>query len=229
MTLQDILEKIHALYEGDTSYPSEGSEDWNFRLKLVNNAIDEWAYVEGVYWKELFKNLSDATDGDKTATTSTTAYNAPSDFRFISSFVQITDSNGSKTLYGMVRPDEVLKTQKTTPSSKVFYITGNPSTGYKINILNPIDGTISYSYYKTPASLSSSTDKPEMSNPMYIVYSVVAQLYELDNRNDLVGKYLNLAKQAMDQMVIENETKPFYNPDGIEDLNYELYGATFGE
>lgn len=228
MTLQDLQEKIHALYEGDTSYPVSGSEDWNFRLKLINDAIDEWAYNEGVYWKELFKNLADATDGDKSATKGTEIYNAPTDFRFISSFVKITDSNGSKTIYRMIRPDEVIKIQQTDSSAKVFYITGKP-TAYKINILNDVTGTITYSYYKTPASLSATTDVPEMSNPMYIVYSVLAKLYELDNRNDLMVKYSQLAKGAMDQMIIENETKSFYNPDEIPDLDYELYGAKFGE
>lgn len=221
MTLDEILKKIHIKYEGDTSYPTVGEEDYEIRLEKVNQAIDEWAYLDDTYWTELFTNLSDAVDGDKTATTSQTQYDAPSDFRFISSFLTITDSSGNNYFYTYIRPDKVLSVQENDPSGKYFYITGKPSA-YKINILNPIDGTINYSYYKTPTHLSQPTDVPEMSNPLFIVYSVVADLYELDNRNDMVNKYMQLAKQALDLMVVQNETKPFYHYSDDYEFNFGL-------
>lgn len=223
MTLDDILTKIHIIYEGDTTYPSSGEEDYEVRLQMINDAIDEWAYLENTYWKELFTNLSDAATGDKTATASDNEYDAPSDFRFISSFLYITDTNNIKHYYKYIKQDEVINYQAEYPSGKAFYITGKP-TAYKINILNPVAGTINYSYYKTPSHLSSSTDVPEMSNPLFIVYSVVAKLYELDNRNDLVSKYIQMANNALNQMIIENETAPFLHSTS----NTELFDYNFG-
>ena len=216
MTLSEILNKIHLLYEGDTSYPSSGSEDYEVRKALVNAAIEAWEN-ENVRWRELFVNLEDASDGDKTATTSTTVYSVPSDYRFISSFLYIEDSDGNKTYYTYIRPDDKIK---ISGSSKVFFETGGGSNK-KINIVNPVNGTIHYSYYKKATKLSSPSDVPEMLVPDFIVYWVLAQLYEQDLRNDKVAQYQALAKQALDYMIVENETKPFNHTYQLPELDYE--------
>ena len=223
------MQVIHRKYVGNVSYPSSGSTDYTLRTGFVNDAIREWAYEQNVLWKELYTNLSAAADGDKTATTSTTAYSAPSDFISISSFITITDSDGNKTYYFEKHPRDVKKVQMINSATKFFYVTGDAGSGHTINIVNPVAGTISYSYYKKATELSASTDKPEMSRPYYIVYSAMAQLYELDNRNDLVGKYLQLAKSVMDAMIIDNEVLAPNNPDKIPDLDYELRGAIIGQ
>jgi len=225
MTLSEILKKIHLLYEGDIDFPAEGSEDYELRKGLVNAAIDVWEQ-ENVRWRELFKNLSDASDGDKTATFSTTIYSVPSDYRFISSFLYIQDTNGNKTYYVYRRPDDVMKIDKLNSSSKFFYETGGGSSK-KINIINPVNGTIYYSYYKKAKKLSNPDDVPEMLNPDFIVYWVLAQLYEQDLRNDKVTQYQALAKQALDYMIIENETKPFNQNYNLAELDYEG-GFVFG-
>jgi hypothetical protein len=225
MTLSEILKKIHLLYEGDIDYPAEGSEDYELRKGLVNAAIDVWEQ-ENVRWRELFTNLSDASDGDKIANTSTTIYSVPSDYRFISSFLYIQDTNGNKTYYVYKRPDDVIKLNKIDSSFKFFYETGGGSSK-KINIVNPVDGTIHYSYYKKAKKLSNANDVPEMLNPDFIVYWVLAQLYEQDLRNDKVAQYQALAKQALDYMIIENETKPFNQSYNLAELDYED-GFVFG-
>jgi hypothetical protein len=225
MTLSEILKKIHLLYEGDIDYPAEGSEDYELRKGLVNAAIDVWEQ-ENVRWRELFKNLSDATDGDKTATSSTTTYSVPSDYRFISSFLYIQDADGNKTYYVYKRPDDVIKIDKINGSFKFFYETGGGSSK-KINIVNPVNGSIHYSYYKKAKKLSNPNDVAEMLNPDFIVYWVLAQLYEQDLRNDKVAQYQALAKQALDYMIIENETKPFNQSYNLAELDYEG-GFVFG-
>jgi len=219
MTLEELQHKIHLIYEGDTSYPSVGSEDWNLRTGLINAAIDVWAQ-ENVRWRELFKNLSDATDGDKIALSTKTAYATPSDYRFVSSFVWIEDSNGQKTYYSFIRPDDKQKIDRLDPAGHYFYETGGAGSK-KINLINPIDGTLNYCYYKTPTHLSSSTDVPEMINSDFIVWWVLAALYEQDLRNDKVTQYQTLAKQAMDYMIVENETRPFNQLTEEPDLLYE--------
>ena len=228
-TLDQLQQIIHRKYEGNTSYPSSGEEDYTVRTGLINDAINEWAYQENIHWRELYTTLADASDGDTTADTSTTAYDAPSDFVFMGSFLTITDSTGAKTHYFEKHPDDVKKYQAIDSSMKFFYITGNASSGHKINIVNPIAGTISYTYYKQATELSDTSDKAEMRDPYFIVYSVLAQLYELDNRNDLVSKYNQLAQNSMNAMIIENETLGANVPDKTSDLDFELRGAVIGE
>lgn len=227
-TLDQLQQKIHRIYAGDTDYPASGSEDYNIRTGFINDAIHIWANTEGIYWRELFKNLSDATDGDKTATIDDTTYNTPSDFLFIASFLKITDTDNSTTYYRFVKPENVLKELATNPSAKFFYITGSPSSGYIININNPKAGTIEYSYYKIPKELSNATDKPEMSQPYFIVFHVLEQLYELDSRNDMVNKYSALKKAVFNEMITRNGVCPFNTDDGLVDQPYQLHSATFG-
>lgn len=226
-TLDQLQQMIHALYKGNVSYPSEGEATYTYRTALINQAIQDWGYNQGVYWRELFTNLADAGSGDTATTANDTAYATPTNFQFISSYVKITDSDGNKYYYRFIKPDEFLTVQDRDTSEKVFYITGSNTTRY-INIQAPVSGTLSYSYYKTPTELSSSSDKCEMSKPLFIVYSVVEILYEQDLRNDMVNKYQNLKKQVMDEMVLENDVAPYFTSQGVIDLPYELAGSIVG-
>jgi hypothetical protein len=120
----------------------------------------------------------------------------------------------------------VIKIDKLNSSSKFFYETGG-GLSKKINIVNPVNGTIHYSYYKKAKKLSNPNDVAEMLNPDFVVYWVLAQLYEQDLRNDKVAQYQALAKQALDYMIIENETKPFNQSYNLAELDYED-GFVFG-
>lgn len=226
-TLDQLQQMIHSLYKGNASYPSYGESVYTYRTSLLNMAIQDWGFNQGVYWRELFTNLSDAGSGDTAATANDTTYSTPTDFMFISSFVKITASDGSSSYYRYVKPDEFMNIQKNNTSEKVFYITGS-NTGKAINIQAPIAGTLNYSYYKTPTELSAAADKIEMSKPLFAVYSVVEILYEQDLRNDMVNKYQQLKKQLMDEMILANDVFPYMNPQGLMDLPYELTGQVIG-
>ena len=231
-TVTQLQQIIHRLYDGSTSYPSSGDEDWTLRLGFMNDAIDAWAFENNnIKWRELYVNLSDASDGDKTTTDGTSQYSCPSDFISISSFLKITDSSGNKVWYPYIDNDEVMNTLRNDTQKKFFYITGNSSSGYKINI-NPTPdetgSTISYSYYKKPTHLSDDSDKPEMSRPYFIVYYTLARLYELDQRENMVIFYETKAKSILDEMIIANEVPPFLNEFSLEDWDYKVNGEAFG-
>jgi len=228
LTLNQLQDKIHKIYQGDSSTPTAGSEDYIIRTNYINDAIHDWAYHQGVYWRQLFTTLSSSSTGDKTASSSTTTYNAPTDLVAFSSWLKITDNNGVSYYYYYKKNDDVMKAVRINPAEKFFYLTGKPGS-YVININSPVNGTINYPYYKRATELSSSSDVIEMSKPYFAIYKAVAQLYELDNRNDMVLKYTQLAKNIMDEMIIENETAPFNTSYTLDDLDYQLYGATFGK
>lgn len=227
MNLQKLQESIHRIYEGNTDYYSSGEEDYDLRLGYINDSISKWEQEEGIQWRELFVTLESAVDGDKSTTSGTSTLTTPSNFIEISSKVKVGDS-----YYSFISNNKVLLSNLIEPSKKYFYITGSPSA-YKINILPEIDETgleVDYSYYKQATILEDSTDIPEMSKPLYIVYDVVAQLYELDNRNDLVNKYLQLSAKLINEMVISNETPPEFNGVSLlDDESYQLNQVRFGK
>ncbi len=216
-TLEEILQTIHRMYEGDVDYPESG-EDYNLRVGFVNDAINQWALVENVKWRELFKEKTGTTDG-------TAIITCPSDFSSMGSFLKI-DGN----YYEMIKPQDLMTYQANYPSDKWFYISGGAGN-YQLNVNPTPDSGLSYSYfyYKTPTTLSSSADKAEMSKPMYIVYFVLAKLYELDNRNDMVQLYEQKAFDVLSEMLVENESLPPDHPSNINDKDYKLGGWGFGE
>lgn len=230
MTVDQILQQIHRTYELNADYPASGEDDYALRLGLVNDAITKWSQQESVLWRELYTSLSAASTGTKTTTINVSSYATPTDFASISSFPKITSATGS-LYYPFAKNDEVMNLLRDSSSKQFFYISGKPGA-YKINF-NPAasatGNTISYDYYKTPAVMTSGSDVPEMSRPLYIVYDVLASLYEGDIRTDMVTKYLQLAKGVMDEMIVLNEVPPSFNSDQIDDLDYKLSGVRFGE
>ena len=104
MTLQEFQDRTHVLYQGDDSTPESTSTDWAVRLNLLKAAISAWDNEKGILWNELWTQLSDAADGDKTVVASTVDYDCPSDFRFLGAYVRTTDSNGDHTYWTVVKP-----------------------------------------------------------------------------------------------------------------------------
>jgi hypothetical protein len=219
MTLDKILKTIHRLYENNTDYPVSGSDDYDLRLGLVNDAILEWAETENVKWKQLYKTA--------TGTISGTTISAPADFVSISSLLKI-----SSNYYVYKKVDEAMNILRTNPSKKMFWITGSYGS-YIINV-NPtptIGDTYTFYYYKSPTSLVNATDIPEMSKPMFIVYWVLARLYEADGDNNKMSFYEQKAADRLADMMLENEAPPFNNEFSIidDDVAYKLDGIAFGQ
>lgn len=216
MNVNQILQTIHRIYEGSTDYPTSSEEDYIFRLGLVNDAIREWGENSNAKWRELYKTTS--------GTLSSTILSCPSDFDSIASLLNI---NGS--LYQYVKNDEVMALQNS--SSKFFYITGSPGS-YIINI-NPtpsIGDSYSYSYYSTPTLMTSGNDIPQMSKPMFIVYWVLARLYEQDGEISKMSFYEQKAVDKLSEMILDNEAPPYNNEYRIidDDVGYKLRGDNFG-
>jgi len=230
LTESKLQQIIHIKYEQNTSTPSTTEDSYLVRRQLINDAIQKWGdkgREDNIRWRELYVNLADAATGDKTATTSDTTYAAPDDFVEMASFVKITQADNSVAYYSFVEGQDVMRMLKNDSTANFFYITGNESVGYTININSPVAGTINYSYYKEPAEMSTTTDKPEMGRPYFIVCEVLSELYA-EERPDLATNYSNKAVSLLNAMLINNETPPTDTGQTIHDPEYELYGVRFG-
>ena len=217
MTVEQILNQAHVLYDGSTDYPEFDDEDGTLRLALLQLAVQAYDETENIKWEELFTSLEEATDGDKVTTTAR-VYSCPANFRYVTSFVYI----GTKK-FSVIKAREVMEAQEKGISN-FAYFTGKPGS-YKLHISEvPEAGqTISYDYYRTPTQPTAVSDVLDMSRPLYAVYFIVWKLYENDNRNDKVTLYSQLASDVMEAMTIQNELPPEGHSNQIP-----VRGAGFG-
>lgn len=207
MTLLEAQELIHSLYEGDSDNPtSTGDDDWVLRARYAKQAVLRWQNDEdGTLWRELYINLSDAATGDKTVTSPIVAAqqcDAPDDFVFLNGYVRI-----GTEFFEQILPEQA-QSVTLTPERHVVWVTGNASVGFTINFYGLSDAmvgqTIEYEYYKTADIPSQSSDEFEMSNPLYVVNSVVADLFSGDGDTNRSGKHFTIAEQLYSGMKLKN-------------------------
>jgi len=226
MTLQDIMKKIHILVEGNTNYPGTSEDSYLTRLQRVETAVRNWENEEGVLWNELFVSLADASDGDKTVSNGTSEYSAPSDFKYPLGYLRLVDSSSNSTYYKLIKPGDVQLYDDS--SAKVWYVTGNESTGYKIHILptpgSTEDGyTIQYEYYKKATIPSNPSDVFEMSDPLYVAYWVAAE--ELREEDPALSDYyMQVAINKLNAMKLRNDMPTWWEEHGIQDV-YSGFGS----
>lgn len=229
MTLDQVQQAIHTLYEGDTDVPVFGDDDYTTRTRLSNAAINRWEREDGVLWNELWVKLADAADGTKTTSASTYQYACPTDFAFPGGYVRLFTTAGQSTYYSVIEPGKAQLWDNE--DRKVCYFTGNPGDGYYVNFLDTHDAslTISYEYYKTADTLSNTTDVAEMADPYFMVYFSVSRLYELDNRISLSQKAFQEAESRLSQMRLRNMQPTWYQDSRVEDNEFEQGVAGFGQ
>lgn len=228
MTLDQLQEAIHTLYEGDTDTPTSSDDDYSVRTNLINAGINRWEHEDGMLWNELFVKLADASDGDKTTTADTTSYDCPTDFAFPGGYVRLYTTAGQSTYYSVIEPG---KAQLLDNQDKnVCWFEGDPQNGYDLKFLDTHDAsqTISYEYYKSADTLSSGSDVAEIKDPYFLVYYVVSRLYELDNRITLSQKAFQEGEQRMSQMRSRNMQPGWYQDSRLEDLDNESGIGGFG-
>ena len=225
MTEAEAEQSLHVLYEGNNSTPASTTSDYLTRRGLMNVGIATWE-KEGL-WRELYVNLSDAADGDKTTTADDADYDCPSDFIFPVGFLRIGTS------YYPFR--DVEKYQLTTSSDNstyFYYVTGNKNTGYDIHIHptpSSTGDTITYEYYKSATPLSATTTVFEMNDPYFAIYFALSKLLELDGKMGEAQKAFVEAGERLERMKEINMMVPFYQQNQVPDEAFSRGVGWFGK
>jgi len=226
MTLQESMQLIHTLVEGNTDYPATSEDLYLTRLNRIKIAVRNWENEDNVLWNELFVSLADASDGDKTISSGTAQYDPPSDFKFPLGYLRLVDSSSNSTYYKLIKPGDVQLYDDS--STKIWYVTGNDSAGYKINI-SPTPGsaengyTIQYEYYKQATVPSSESDVIEASDPMYVVYWAASE--ELREENPALSDYyMQVAINKLNAMKLKNDAPTWWQESGLNDV-YSGFGS----
>ena len=201
-TLADFVSYLNSLFESDSTAPSSGDEDYTVWTALANTAINIWEKEEGIDWKELYTNLSDAADGDTTIEDDDWDYDCPTDFDHVVGKVRLVSTGGVSSYFSIISPKQVPLADDT--SGQWCYFTGNNSSGYDLHF-NPdltltTGDTIKYEYYKKATKLSATTDKFEMSDPMFAVFYALSELKKEEGNADEIA----IATQKLEAMKVRN-------------------------
>lgn len=228
MTLDQIIQAAFEIYEGDADTPESTDDEYTLAKGYANSAINMWYREGGMLWNELRVKLSDAATGDKTTSDGTTSYDCPSDFRFPGGYVRLVDAAGASKYYAVIPEYKIQLYDNET--ANICWFTGNPQDGYDLNFLNDPDGTytISYEYYKTPDTLSATSDVPEMDDPYFIVWFIVWRMYKNDGQHDESNEAKDIMSGKLSQMKDKNIMNPWYQDSRVEDFQMDQGTGGFG-
>lgn len=235
-TLENLQKRIHLLTEVNVDYPTSSDDEYSLRTALINKWISDWDHEEGILWNELWGLASFAS----TSATSYSLTSSVSDLKYPGGFVELVDSNGGSTHWEVIKPEEVrLRTnlstdwdyQYTGTQTKWCYFLGNPQAGFTLYFNTnyyPGSGTIKFPYYKQATVLASASDKPEMSDPDYIVHGVVSDLLAQEDPAE-ADKHFQIAQAKLRAMKTQNLMAPFWQSNKILDRAGHLDGVGFGK
>jgi hypothetical protein len=193
-TLANAISSINTLLELDSTPPTSGDEDYTVWTNLINISVNIWENEEGTLWKELFTDLTSASDGGKTTVAGQYAYALPTNFRFLNSgYVWVDD-----TPFTVIKIEDLQLYEQNLGNWVYFtetYMNFNP------NLTIEGGSTIKYNYYKDATALTISTSTFEMSDPMFAVYYTLAELTKEEGNQEA----LNIATQKLEAMKTKNE------------------------
>jgi len=214
MTITQAQDRIQALLEGDTSTPVEGDEDWDARLALINDAIEEWAGLADVKWQELYTTNSSNT-GDGT----TTSFALPANFDHFTGNVVLSSTDG----YTQVPQIPVSKahTMLGNITDQRCYLQGSNL----VFTIAPDSGTtIIIPYYKKATALTAAADVIPMSKPRFVVYWATAFIGQQSDDYARFNADMQRADNLLSEMKIDNETLGVGQDGAIHD-NYPGWGV----
>lgn len=189
MNLLALQNRIHALLEKDTSYPSAGDEDWNLRLDIINDAQDIWK-------GEL--NIKDTAIVTASPVAAGTGYEIGDTLIVNSGYL-----NSTVIVESVDEDGGVLEVRITLGGSGyadgTFGVIGGSGSGCTLAI------TI-------PSELALSADVTPVQDPQFIVYWVLSELTS-DEDPGMSSKYLQIAQNKLQKMVSNYQTFNYFNED----------------
>lgn len=217
-TLTQAIAKLNALYEGDSTPPASGEEDFLVWTELLNSGVNLWEFEEGMLWKELFVKLADAPDGDK-VTDGGNSYDCPALFRFPGSGYVWLGTGTNKTAYKVVQQQDITLYENDNSNWCYFLQDATPTLEFNPNLDIGTGQTISYNYYKYASSLSAGADTFEMADPMFAVYYALSELKKEEGDTSA----LIVAEQKLEAMKSTNSM-----PAHWEDISLKPRGRGMG-
>lgn len=219
--LDDFIDYLNTLYEGDDAAPSSGDEDFTVWTSLANIAINLWENEEGVLWKELFVKLADAADGDKTTGAADTSYDCPGDFSMPACGYVWLGTGTNKTPYRVITQEEAQLHSNDKGRWCYFLLDASPTLEFNPNLTMVGSETINYEYYKNAAKLTTGSGAFEMSDPMFAVYYALSELKKEEGDTSAAV----IATQKLEGMKTKNEMPAWFQSDNLMNKTEPGFGT----
>ena len=194
-TITGVLQAVHRKYEGDTNYPSSGSDDFTVRLEHANDGIEIWEseVLDGdVVWPSLITEATVTAGGSG-------ADDLPSDF--LSTYrvngARAAQITVGETSYREVTPGVGAFRKREEITEPVFWIAGGKVHTYPVATT---DITLPYLREATRYDTGTESTPLDMANGYYLVYYVLSQLYMTDRDTAQMDYYLGRAEDIMTKM-----------------------------
>ena len=237
--LTDLQQKIHRIVELNVDYPDSSDDEYTLRTGLLNDHIDAWEKEEGVEWDSLWV-LASFTSSSAASYALSGVSPAITNMRYPGGFVDLVDSSGGSTYWEVIKPEEVrLRTnnatawdyQYTNEQTRWCYFLGDPQAGFTLyfnpNFI-PGTGTIKFPYYKKATRLADAGDKPQMSDPEFLVHSVASDVLAQEDPGE-ADKHLQIAQSKLKSMKTQNMMAPHWQINRVQDRSGHLSGSGFGK
>ena len=231
MDYDAIFTAFYRLFRGEADVPASTDEEYTLGLTLANNAINRWCNYDGTYWKELYTTLQASTQVSpalvKIIASGTSTYVAPTDMREAGGSIEIKDTDGSiLQTYQIVQPEQK---QFLDENATYAYFTGNPNSGFTLN-LNPVpDATINgksidYVYYKKPTEYSVGATKSEIANSYFVVHHMLAQRFQIERNYGGYQVAKRDSEEALKNMQQDNNSGTWADPWSLTDNSGTVWG-----
>jgi hypothetical protein len=210
MDYDAIFAEYYPLYRGQASVPGSGDREYLLGIPMANNAIRKWDRADGVLWNELKTSAQVEQDGDLVVDTTATVYQGSDNMRKPPAKVRLTDPANSQHYFDLTTVSQD-KIEDINPQSSYAYFTGSANTGWSFYLNSPSLSTynawtIDYLYIKRPTLITTGTDIPDMSDPNFIVQSMLATRF-VNSRNGFAFSTAKAdATDALRNMIIENNS-----------------------
>jgi len=172
MSEDELQSRVASVVDLDQNTSNLDSDDQALRRQYMNRSLTEWA--EAHNWKQLFAEYN--------MRISTSSGNAsvvmPNDFRKLAGYVKITHDGSTTDLFSDVRPED---DNQYVDTDKRVLVLGSPNGGYVLRVLGATltsGASVKVPYYRSAASLATTTSIADVPNPEYIVQRTVAYVWE---------------------------------------------------
>ncbi len=213
MTIQEVLNQIHIKYEFNTDFFDMANEDQKVRLALVNDKINMWENENGILWRELYTTVSDTLDSNGS-------------FNLTNFILPANRLEIGSDYYEYISPELLQEQQKFNSNAKVYTVTGGVSD--KTLTVYPNPGPVGFSlrYYKKATTYLTGTETTEleMSDPYFVIYSVVAELYLDDGDTEKSSVAIQIATQKLEGMKSKNAAVPVFVDTKQPDYQFKGFG-----
>jgi len=219
MLIEEAIQIVHKLSQGDNDYPTSGDDDFELYLAALNAMINQWETEKNITWNELFWNETGTiSSGDQD-------YSLDTDVKWPAGLLTI---DGSPINYE--KPEESHLTGALGSSARRFYVSG--PVGAKVLEVRPMPGddlngkawVLPCYHVATSYSTGEETAPIQMSDPYFAIHGAIS-LISIEDNPTLAGVHQQFADQKLEAMRIANEAKPMGSIDNHYDQTYSGFGT----